>query len=294
MQMAAKIGKNKSKPTNKAVKKKALKLKKPNVSKKTKPSGKPLSTKTKSSTTKAKVKPKAKSSITSKAVVKSTKKSTKSIAKHTQTKKSTNKKVQAKSKITHKSAAKQNNATLSTKSTNVTKKSLYNKPIYQSDNQHLVKHEDPSISNNRNDLLNSENSALSGPSKFKPYHIDVTEGYMNEQQLRHFANILETWRQELMMEVDNTITEMKEADILADPNDRATQEETFNLELRTRDRERKLIKKIEAALTKINEQRYGYCDTCGVEIGVRRLEARPTATLCIECKTLAEIREKRA
>ena len=117
---------------------------------------------------------------------------------------------------------------------------------------------------------------------------------MNDQQLSHFENILETWKQELMLEVDNTIIEMKEADILADPNDRATQEETFNLELRTRDRERKLIKKIEAALKKINEQKYGYCDTCGVEIGVRRLEARPTATLCIECKTLSEIREKRA
>jgi len=294
MQMVAKIGKNKSKPTNKVVKKKALKLKKPNVSKNTKASSKPLSYKAKPSTTKAKIKSKAKSSVTNKPIAKPTKKITKNIAKPAQSKKSViNKKVQYKAKSTHKAVVKQNNAAVLTKSTTVTKKPL-SKPTHKEHDNHLLKHENINISNQQNDLSNLENSALSGPSKFKPYHIDVTEGYMNEQQLRHFANILEAWRQELMMEVDNTITEMKEADILADPNDRATQEETFNLELRTRDRERKLIKKIEAALTKINEQRYGYCDTCGVEIGVRRLEARPTATLCIECKTLAEIREKRA
>lgn len=141
--------------------------------------------------------------------------------------------------------------------------------------------------------LHSE-QCLSGPSsKFTPYHAHSTEEYMNEQQLQHFTKILNDWKQELMMEVDHTISEMKDADVLADLNDRATQEEAFNLELRARDRERKLIKKIETALNKIKHHEYGYCDTCGVEIGVRRLEARPTATLCIECKTLAEIREKR-
>lgn len=135
---------------------------------------------------------------------------------------------------------------------------------------------------------------LSGPTnKFEPYNMHVVEEYMNDQQLKHFTNILESWKQELMLEVDHTITEMKEADILSDLNDRATQEETFNLELKARDRERRLIKKIEVALQKIKNKEYGYCESCGVEIGVRRLEARPTATLCIECKTLAEIREKR-
>lgn len=291
--MVAKIGKNKSKPTNKLVKKKALKLKKPSVSKNIKSSSKPLSYKTKPTASKAKIKSKAKPSNSNKSIAKPTKKITKNIAKPIQSKKSTNKKVQHKAKSTHKAVVKKNNVAFSTKSTIVTKKQV-TKPNPQEHHDHSPKHENININNKQNDLSNLENSALSGPSKFKPYHIDVTEGYMNDQQLRHFANILEAWRQELMMEVDNTITEMKEADILADPNDRATQEETFNLELRTRDRERKLIKKIEAALTKINEQRYGYCDTCGVEIGVRRLEARPTATLCIECKTLAEIREKRA
>lgn len=151
---------------------------------------------------------------------------------------------------------------------------------------------DSNLTDNQSNLVNAD-QLLAGPGKFEPYKIHATEEYMNDQQLNHFANILDAWKQELMVEVDHTIHDMKEADVLADLNDRATQEETFNLELRARDRERKLIKKIETALNKIKQHEYGYCDSCGVEIGVRRLEARPTATLCIECKTLAEIREKR-
>lgn len=131
-------------------------------------------------------------------------------------------------------------------------------------------------------------------AKISPYRITSGETYMSEEQLAHFSNILMAWKHELMEEVDHTIHEMKEAGVLADPNDRATQEETFNLELRTRDRERKLIKKIEEALQQIKDKEYGYCEACGIEIGIRRLEARPTATLCIDCKTLAEIQEKRA
>jgi DnaK suppressor protein len=96
-----------------------------------------------------------------------------------------------------------------------------------------------------------------------------------------------------MEEVDRTVHHMQdEATNFPDPNDRATQESEFSLELRTRDRERKLIKKIDEALDRIEEHEYGYCEACGVEIGIRRLEARPTATLCIDCKTLDEIREK--
>lgn len=128
--------------------------------------------------------------------------------------------------------------------------------------------------------------------KFEPYQPAEKEEYMSDKQLLHFRNILETWKKELMKEVDNTISEMKGASVLADPNDRATQEETFNLELRTRDRERKLIRKIEEALQQIDDKEYGYCESCGVEIGIRRLEARPTAALCIDCKTLDEIRER--
>jgi len=131
-------------------------------------------------------------------------------------------------------------------------------------------------------------------NKFTPYDLKESEEYMNDSQLAHFRSILWEWKIALMREVDHTITGMKEAGVLADPNDRASQEENFNLELRTRERERKLIKKIEAALQQIEDKDYGYCEMCGVQIGVRRLEARPTATYCIDCKTLSEIREKRA
>lgn len=128
---------------------------------------------------------------------------------------------------------------------------------------------------------------------FKPYEEKQGEEYMNEAQLQHFANILKKWKAELMEEVDRTVHHMQdEAANFPDPNDRATQESEFSLELRTRDRERKLIKKIEESLKAIESGDYGYCETCGVEIGIRRLEARPTATLCIDCKTLDEIREK--
>ena len=116
---------------------------------------------------------------------------------------------------------------------------------------------------------------------------------MNERMREHFRGILLTWKSELMEEVDRTVSHMKdEAANFPDPADRATQEEEFSLELRTRDRERKLIRKIDSTIDRIDADDYGYCDACGVEIGVKRLEARPTATLCIDCKTLAEIKEK--
>lgn len=119
------------------------------------------------------------------------------------------------------------------------------------------------------------------------------EEYMNENQLAHIEKILIAWRQSLMEEVDRTVTHMKDdAANFPDPSDRASQEEEFSIELRTRDRERKLIKKIEDALERLREDEFGYCEACGIEIGLRRLEARPTATLCIDCKTLSEIKEK--
>jgi DnaK suppressor protein len=126
-----------------------------------------------------------------------------------------------------------------------------------------------------------------------PYKEKPGEEYMNKNQLEHFKKILNAWRNELMEEVDRTVNHMKdEAANFPDPADRATQEEEFSLELRTRDRERKLIKKIDKTLIRVEEDDYGYCDQCGVEIGIRRLEARPTAELCIDCKTLDEIKEK--
>lgn len=126
-----------------------------------------------------------------------------------------------------------------------------------------------------------------------PYVEKKGEEYMNEPQLVHVESILLAWRQTLMEEVDRTVTHMKdEASNFPDPSDRASQEEEFSIELRTRDRERKLIKKIEDSLERLREDDFGYCEACGIEIGMRRLEARPTATLCIDCKTLAEIKER--
>jgi DnaK suppressor protein len=128
---------------------------------------------------------------------------------------------------------------------------------------------------------------------FDPYKAKKGEEYMNERQVKHFRNILLTWKKQLMEEVDRTLHHMQDdAANFPDPNDRATQESEFTLELRTRDRERKLIKKIDDALASLDAGEYGFCELCGVEIGVRRLEARPTATLCIDCKVLDEIREK--
>ncbi len=119
------------------------------------------------------------------------------------------------------------------------------------------------------------------------------EEYMSEQQLAHIREILLAWRLSLMQKVDTTVSHMKDdAANFPDPSDRASQEEEFSLELRTRDRERRLIKKIEDGLERIRDDDFGYCEACGVEIGLRRLEARPTATLCIDCKTLSEIKEK--
>lgn len=128
---------------------------------------------------------------------------------------------------------------------------------------------------------------------FTPYTPKQGEEYMNEDQRDHFREILINWKQALMQEVDRTMLHMKdEAANFPDPTDRATQESEFSLELRTRDRERKLIRKIDEAVSRLDQDEYGFCDTCGTEIGIRRLEARPTATLCVDCKSLDEIRER--
>jgi DnaK suppressor protein len=129
--------------------------------------------------------------------------------------------------------------------------------------------------------------------QFIPYQPKADEEYMNDKQLDHFRSILNKWKSELSKDIDRTVHTMQdEVTMFADPNDRASQESDMALELRNRDRERKLIKKIDETLAKINEHDYGYCNSCGVEIGLKRLEARPTATLCIDCKTLDEIRER--
>ena len=128
---------------------------------------------------------------------------------------------------------------------------------------------------------------------FTPYPVVEGEEYMNAEQLQHFHDLLQSWKSQLIQEVERTVHHMQDdAANFPDPSDRASQEEGFTMELRTRDRERKLIKKIDESLLLIVNEEYGFCQSCGIEIGVRRLEARPTATKCIDCKTLDEIKEK--
>ncbi len=127
----------------------------------------------------------------------------------------------------------------------------------------------------------------------KPYQRKKGEKYMNKKQLAHFRGLLLAWRKELLDDLLRTVHQMRdEMDVHSDPNDRASRETDISLELRSRDRESKLVRKIDEALERIDTGEYGYCEVCGVEIGVERLEARPTAELCIDCKTLDEIREK--
>jgi DnaK suppressor protein len=138
-----------------------------------------------------------------------------------------------------------------------------------------------------------EHNLLAGPRNVQPYIVKRGEQYMSREQLDHFRTILQSWKRDLMREVDRTVSHMKdEAANFPDPNDRATQEEEFSLELRTRDRERKLIRKIEEALERIEDGSYGYCLETGEEIGIKRLEARPVATLSLEAQERRERREK--
>lgn len=138
--------------------------------------------------------------------------------------------------------------------------------------------------------LQTAHSVIPGIAPYKPRK---GEEYMNEAQRDHFREILLAWRSQLVSDITRTINSMQDESINhPDPTDRATQETDMSLELRSRDRERKLIKKIDETIGRIDEDDYGFCDNCGVEIGIARLEARPTATLCIDCKTLDEIRER--
>lgn len=151
----------------------------------------------------------------------------------------------------------------------------------------------PAAKAKKADASAGASSNASHYKSFVPYEQKKDEDYMSSAMKDHFRAILQKWKLELMEEVDRTVHHMQdESANLPDPADRATQEEEFSLELRARDRERKLIKNIEQALERIEKDDYGYCDACGIEIGLRRLEARPTAKLCIDCKTLQEIKEK--
>lgn len=132
-------------------------------------------------------------------------------------------------------------------------------------------------------------------SNTPPYQPSADDEYMSEAQLQYFKTLLTDWKEELLSEAERTKSYIHdETSTMPDINDRATQEEEFALALRTRDRERKLVRKIDQSLADIASGDYGYCDTCGIEIGLKRLQARPTATKCIDCKTLAEIKEKQS
>jgi len=146
----------------------------------------------------------------------------------------------------------------------------------------------------RIELLNKRSPVELPVEGITPYTLHRGESYMSDAQLEHFRSILLHWKQELIDEVKRTVDQMKSnaSRQFADPADRATQEEEFSLELRTRARESKLIRKINQTLSTIDSEDYGYCESCGIEIGIKRLEARPTATLCVDCKTLQEIKEK--
>ena len=139
----------------------------------------------------------------------------------------------------------------------------------------------------------ADSNTLLGGIDVAPYKQKRGEAYMSEQMREHFRDILKKWKEQLLEEMNTTVEHLQSEQMnFADPVDRASQEEGFTLELRTRDREWKLIKKIESSLSDLESGDYGYCEDCGAEIGLRRLEVRPTAVKCIDCKTYQEIREK--
>ena len=130
-------------------------------------------------------------------------------------------------------------------------------------------------------------------ASIKPYALKKNEKYMNAKQKQHFQDILGSWKHQLQIEQDRTADKIqKNVSHFPDESDRATHEEEFTLELRTRERERKLLSKINESVEDLKASDYGYCASCGIEIGIRRLEARPTATRCIDCKTIEEIHER--
>lgn len=233
------------------------------------------------------------------------------MAKTTKKKTASKKKAATTKKKTTARAAASKKKTTSTKKTAATKKSTTKKKVTQSKSTTSRKTTTASKAKSKTKATSKSTTkkgtmskaatkttstsaaTLEGILGFTPYKEKKGEEYMSDAQKEHFKQILEAWKKQLMQEVDRTLNHMQdEASNLPDPSDRATLEEEFSLELRTRDRERKLIKKIDSTLELIKNDEYGYCDTCGIEIGIRRLEARPTANQCIDCKTLDEIKER--
>ena len=234
---------------------------------------------------------------------KATRKKTSAGKKKTAAKKTTTKKVSRKKKSTAKKATKKKTARKTARKKTTTRKKVAKKKAAKKSTARKATRKKAAPKARRATTTKKgsrrraravDASPVTGPVPgIDPYDIRSGEEYMNDDQRAHFRDILRAWKADLMQEVDRTVHHMKDdAANFPDPNDRATQESEFSLELRTRDRERKLIKKIDEAIATLDSGDYGYCESCGVEIGIRRLEARPTATLCIDCKTLDEIREK--
>ena len=205
---------------------------------------------------------------------------------------------QAKKKAAKKTSTKKKSTAKATTKTSRASKPKAAKPAATTKKTAAKKAASPSAAKPRKKTTAAEASTQAATEhllfkSFRPYAPKKGEAYMSEEMENHFRQLLRAWKRELMEEVDRTVHHMQdEAANFPDPNDRATQESEFSLELRARDRERKLIKKIDEAINRIDIGEYGYCESCGIEIGIRRLEARPTAELCIDCKTLDEIREK--
>lgn len=266
------------KATKKPVKKTALK-------KTTKASvKKPVAKKTvkKSALVKKKSATSKKKTLAKKPIKKTKVAAKKTTVKKTAVKKAVTKKTGTKTAVTKKVAPQK---------TNLTKKAVVKKNMTQSLTKEIIPPQHSTVKEDSMLDITMDDLDL----EVAPYEIEKGADYMTEEQLEHFRKILLRWKHQLMQEVDSTVGHMQEDGLsYPDPIDRASQEEGFNLELRTRDRERKLIKKIESAIDSIETGEYGYCADCGAEIGVRRLEARPTADKCIDCKTYEEIREKQA
>jgi DnaK suppressor protein len=215
----------------------------------------------------------------------------KKVSKKKASKKKASKKKASKKKVAKKKVAKKKASKKKVAKKKVTKKKAAKKKV----SKKAVSKKQPAARKkkaarprrSRSDVLTAPIHGIS------PYQPKRGEDYMSEEQLEHFREILNAWKRELMYEVDRTVHHMQdEAANFPDPNDRATQESEFGLELRTRDRERKLLRKIDSALARIDDGSYGYCDETGEEIGLKRLEARPVATLCLEAQERRELAER--
>ena len=232
-----------------------------------------------------------KKKVTGKKVAKK-KAAKKKVAKKKATKKAASKKKVTKKKVTKKKVAKKKTAKKVSKKKPALKKKAASKkrPAVKK----KVPARKPAVRKVATRRAKPKRDVLSGPIHgIAPYKPKRGEEYMSDEQLEHFRKILSAWKRELMYEVDRTVHHMQdEAANFPDPNDRATQESEFGLELRTRDRERKLLRKIDSALARIDEGSYGWCDETGEEIGLKRLEARPVATLCLEAQERRELAER--